>query len=101
MMGAYGIILGFLKLGFLLEFISLPILSGFISAVAISIIVNQVDSFLGETGVKGETIERVRGIFRELPRANAHAFVIGLSGVVFLVALDLAYRRWSNFICSK
>lgn len=36
-MGFYGIIIGFLNLGFLLEFISLPILSGFISAVAITI----------------------------------------------------------------
>ena len=37
--GLYGIIVGFLNLGFLLEFISLPILSGFISAVAIVLVV--------------------------------------------------------------
>ncbi|KAJ4286856.1 hypothetical protein N0V88_007868 [Collariella sp. IMI 366227] len=48
MIGIYGMAIGLFKLGFLLELISRPILSGFVSAVAIMIILNQLDSLLGE-----------------------------------------------------
>ena len=46
MMGIYGMVIGFLRLGFLLDFVSLPVLSGFISAVAINIILNQMGSLV-------------------------------------------------------
>ena len=46
-MGVYGVVLGFLKLGFLLDFVSTPILNGFISAAAITIGLGQVDNLLG------------------------------------------------------
>lgn len=42
MMGVYGMLLGFLKLGFILDFISIPTLTGFISAAAITIGLGQV-----------------------------------------------------------
>lgn len=72
--GFYGIILGFLNLGFLLEFISLPILSGFISAVAITIGLNQMDSLLGEDNVGDGTATQIHDIFQQLPNANGYAW---------------------------
>lgn len=72
--GLYGIILGFLNLGFLLEFISLPILSGFISAVAITIGLNQMDSLLGEDGVGDGAATQIHDIFQQLPNANGYAW---------------------------
>lgn len=42
MMGVYGMLLGFLKLGFILDFISIPTLTGFISAAAITIGLGQI-----------------------------------------------------------
>lgn len=95
-MGFYGIILGFLNLGFLLEFISLPILSGFISAVAITIGLNQVPSLLGEENVGTGTATQIREIFQQLPEANGYACAIGFSGLVFLVILEQAGKRWSE-----
>lgn len=47
------------QLGFLLEFISLPILNGFITAVAITIILNQMDSLLGESNIGDGTATQV------------------------------------------
>lgn len=95
-MGIFGIIIGFAKLGFLLEFISLPILSGFISAVAITIILNQVPSLLGESNVGTGTAQQIHDIFQQLPNANGYACAIGFSGIILLTTLDQAYKRWSK-----
>jgi sodium-independent sulfate anion transporter 11 len=96
MMGVYGMVLGFLKLGFLLEFISLPILSGFISAVAITIILNQMGSLLGESNIGDGTAQQIHDIFKQLPNANGYACAIGFSGIILLTVLDQAYKRWSK-----
>ena len=96
MIGIYGLIVGLLKLGFLLEFISLPILSGFISAVAITIILNQVDSLLGEPNVSGDTATQIQEIFQRLPQANGYACAIGFSSILLLTVLDQAGKRWGK-----
>ncbi|KAK4180708.1 sulfate transporter family-domain-containing protein [Triangularia setosa] len=96
MMGIYGMAIGFLKLGFLLEFISLPILSGFISAVAITIILNQMDSLLGEPNVGDGTATQIRDIFQQLPQANGYACAIGFTGILLLTMLDQAGKRWGK-----
>nr|EAQ71607.1 hypothetical protein MGCH7_ch7g1014 [Pyricularia oryzae 70-15] len=69
-MGVFGMVLGFLKLGWLLEFISLPILSGFITAVAITIALNQMPSLLGISGVGSGTAQQIHDVFAFLPRAS-------------------------------
>jgi sodium-independent sulfate anion transporter 11 len=96
MMGIYGMILGFLKLGFLLEFISLPVLSGFITAIAITIILNQMDSLLGEDNVRDGAANQIHDIFNELPNANGWACLIGFTGILFLTILDKSGKRWSK-----
>lgn len=94
--GLYGIIVGFLNLGFLLEFISLPILSGFISAVAIVIGLGQVPSLLGEDGGSDSTAGKIHDMFAQLPDANGYACGIGFGGLVFLTILDKAGKRWGD-----
>jgi sodium-independent sulfate anion transporter 11 len=96
MMGIYGMILGFLKLGFLLEFISLPVLSGFITAIAITIILNQMDSLLGEENVRDGAAKQIHDIFNELPNANGWACLIGFTGILFLTILEKSGKRWSK-----
>ncbi|RSL48481.1 hypothetical protein CEP54_012900 [Fusarium duplospermum] len=96
MMGVYGMILGFLKLGFLLEFISLPVLSGFITAIAITIILNQMDSLLGEDNVGDGAATQIHDIFNELPNANGWACLIGFTGILFLTILDKSGKRWGK-----
>lgn len=96
MMGIYGLVIGLLKLGFLLEFISLPVLSGFISAVAITIILNQMDSLLGEPNVGDGTATQIHDIFQQLPQANGYACAVGFTGIFLLAALDQAGKRWGK-----
>lgn len=96
LMGVYGMAIGFLKLGFLLEFVSLPILSGFISAVAITIILNQMGSLLGEAGIRAGTANGVHDVFAKLPHASGLTCAIGFTGIIFLTILEKAGKRWSN-----
>ncbi|KAM5347415.1 hypothetical protein ACJ41O_010420 [Fusarium nematophilum] len=96
MMGVYNMALGFLKLGFLLEFISLPVLSGFITAIAITIILNQMDSLLGEDNVGDGAATQIHDIFNELPNANGWACLIGFTAILFLTILDKSGKRWGK-----
>ncbi|KAK7394069.1 hypothetical protein QQX98_013149 [Neonectria punicea] len=96
MMGVYGMALGFLNLGFLLEFISLPVLSGFITAIAITIILNQMDSLLGESNVGDGAATQIHDIFNELPNANGWACLIGFTGILLLTILDKSGKRWGK-----
>lgn len=95
-MGIFGMILGFLNLGFLLDFISLPILNGFISAVAIVIILGQTPSLLGETAGPDSTAGKIHDIFSKLPSANGYACAIGFTGLLFLTVIEKCGKRWSD-----
>ncbi|KAL8396340.1 hypothetical protein RB594_004672 [Gaeumannomyces avenae] len=94
-MGIYGMILGFLNLGFLLEFVSLPVLAGWITAVAITIILNQMPSLLGIKGVGSGTAQQIHDIFANLPKAGGWTCLIGFSGILFMTILEKAGARWS------
>lgn len=96
MMGVYGMAMGFLRLGFLLEFISLPVLSGFITAIAFTIILNQMDSLLGEDNVGDGAATQIHDIFKELPNANGWACLIGFTCILFLTILDKSGKRWGK-----
>ncbi|KAF4548729.1 Sulfate permease-like protein 2 [Elsinoe fawcettii] len=95
-MGAFGLILGFLKLGFLLEFISEPVLTGFISAAAITIGLGQVDNLLGENDVRDGIANTIHDIFAKLPEANGRAAGIGISAILLLCLLQHIGTRWGK-----
>lgn len=95
-MGIYGMILGFLKLGFLLDFVSTPVLNGFISAAAITIGAGQLDNLLGESDVRDPMGQKIPDLFNQLPNANGYACGIGFGSIVILVALEQAGKRWGN-----
>lgn len=77
-------ILGFLKLGFLLDFVSTPVLNGFISAAAIIIGLGQVDNLLGESDVRDPTGQKIHDIFAQLPNANGAACGVGFGSMIIL-----------------
>lgn len=97
MMGVYGMIFGFLKLGFLLEFVSIPIITGFISAVAITIILNQMGSLFGtDVSSSAKAYTQIRQVFELLPTAKVATCAIGFTGILFLTVLDKAGKRWGD-----
>ncbi|KUI63473.1 hypothetical protein VM1G_10299 [Cytospora mali] len=96
MMGVYGMILGFLKLGFLLEFVSIPVITGFISAVAITIILNQMGSLLGSHISSNGAANQIHDVFANLPEASGLTCVVGFTCILFLTLLDKAGNRWGD-----
>lgn len=97
MMGVYGMILGFLKLGFLLELVSIPIMTGFISAVAITIMLNQMGSLLGtKVSSSAKAYDQIRQVFQLLPEASGLTCAVGFTCILFLTVLDQAGKRWGD-----
>jgi solute carrier family 26 (sodium-independent sulfate anion transporter), member 11 len=95
-MGVYGIILGFLKLGFLLEFISEPVLTGFISAAAIIIGSGQIKNLIGQSDIGDGFANIVHDTFATLPDAKGKTAAIGMAGIVILIAMQMIATRWGK-----
>jgi sodium-independent sulfate anion transporter 11 len=93
--GIYSLVIGLLKLGFLLEFIAVPVLSGFISAAAIVIMLGQIPSLFGVTVGSG-TANIIHDIFAKIPQWDGPTVGIGLGGIVILVAMQKMGQRWGK-----
>ncbi|KAF1846482.1 sulfate permease [Cucurbitaria berberidis CBS 394.84] len=93
--GIYSLVIGLLKLGFLLEFISVPVLSGFISAAAIVIMLGQIPSLFGIT-VRSGTANIIHDLFAKIPQYDGPTCGIGLGGIVLLVAMQKVGQRWGS-----
>ncbi|KAF1919877.1 sulfate permease-like protein [Ampelomyces quisqualis] len=93
--GIYALVIGMLKLGFLLEFISIPVLSGFISAAAIVIMLGQIPSLFGVTVGTG-TANIIRDLFQQIPDFDGPTTGIGLGGIVILVLMQKMGQRWGK-----
>lgn len=93
--GIYALVIGLLKLGFLLEFISVPVLSGFISAAAIVIMLGQIPSLFGIT-VRSGTANIIHDIFAQIPQWDGATTGIGLGGILILVLMQKMGQRWGK-----
>jgi len=93
--GIYALVIGGLKLGFLLEFISIPVLSGFISAAAIVIMLGQIPSLFGVT-VRSGTAKIIHDLFQKIPEFDGPTTGIGLGGIVILVLMQKMGQRWGK-----
>lgn len=94
--GVYCLILGMLKLGFLLELVSHPVLTGFISAAAITIILGQVPAIFGEKNIGSGVANQLHDIFAKLPTTKPITFAVGMSGIVMLVLMQIIGQRWGK-----
>jgi sodium-independent sulfate anion transporter 11 len=93
--GIYALVIGMLKLGFLLEFISIPVLSGFISAAAIVIMLGQIPSLFGVSVGTG-TANIIHDLFQQIPDFDGPTTGIGLGGIVILVLMQKVGQRWGK-----
>lgn len=106
MVGVYALIVGALKLGFLLDFVSGPVLTGWISAVALVILLGQVGSLVGLT-VGTTTIEIIRGVLGHLDKIKGMTACIGLTGIAMLLVFEHVGKtlgkknKWIKFVCTS
>jgi SulP family sulfate permease len=82
--GAFLILMGFLKLGFLANFLSHPVVSGFITASGIIIGLSQFKHILGIEASGDNLIELLESLLRNLSSTNMTTLVLGVATLIFL-----------------
>lgn len=95
MVGVFTMAIGLLKLGFLLDFVSAPVLTGWISAVALVILMGQIDSLIG-MDVPSGTAQIIRGILGHLEDIEPKTLGIGFGTIFVLVVLEQIGKRWGK-----
>lgn len=93
LVGGIQLILGLLRMGYLVNFLSKAVISAFTSAAAILIILSQLKHLLGvETQRSSLANELLLNTVRAVEDTNFFALIIGLSGILFIVAL----KKWAR-----
>lgn len=93
MVGFIQLILGVLKLGFLVNYLSHPVVSGFTSAAAIIIGVSQLKHLLGLDIPRGKVHMTIARIFEEWGNINVTTIILGVSAILLIVGLKRIHKR--------
>ncbi len=83
--GAFLVMAGLLRLGFLANFLSHPVISGFITASGILIAVSQLKHILGISGQGESLYAQLVAMAGQLPDTNLPTVVIGIGAMAFLL----------------
>lgn len=93
MVGFIQLLLGILRMGFLVNFLSKPVISGFTSGAALIIMLSQLKYLLG-TDIQGSS--QLHKIFwntiQKIGEFNPYDLGIGIIGILLMIAL----RKWNK-----
>ena len=93
-MGAIQLLLGVLRMGFLVNFLSKPVISGFTSAAAIIIGLSQLKHLLGiSIENSNQLINLLQNIVREIDEVNYIAIGIGIVALIFIKAIKKIHPK--------
>ena len=93
-MGGTQLLLGSLKLGFLVNFLSKPVISGFTSAAAFIIALSQLNHLLGIDLPRSNKLHELFHFLLELgPQAHLLSVLISVLGVSFLILIKRFYPQ--------
>lgn len=101
--GCVTIILGVLRLGFLVEFVSTPVVSGFTSAASLIIACSQIKGLLG-LKIHGESfIEIWKELFYKIDETQFPDLILSCGCIVILLSLKVIFPFFhvSNLIFRK
>lgn len=91
--GAVYLVLGVLRLGWVVNFISRPVLHAFIAGLSISIIVGQLDGLLG-IEIEGESVvAKAVDVVRHLGDANGTTVALGVGALAVIVLIERFAER--------
>ena len=86
--GIFQLLMGLLRLGFIVNFMSKPVITGFTSAVAIIIGLNQLGNLLGISFVKSDQVHFIiEDVCRRISQVNLHTTIIGLVSCAIIFTL--------------
>ncbi|MFD3537665.1 SulP family inorganic anion transporter [Streptomyces sp. NPDC058664] len=89
--GAWLVVAGTLRLGFMADFLSKPVLLGYINGVSLMIISTQLGKLLGISISSGDFFPRIGEVLRELGGASVATVVLSCA----LLAVILLLRRFA------
>lgn len=93
--GCIELLMGLLRLGFLVDFISMPVTSGFTSATSIIIIVSQLQGLLGLRFKAHNITDNLIKIFQNIKNMRMPDFILGICSIAFL----LFFRQLKDIDC--
>ncbi len=97
MVGVIQLLLGLLRMGFLVNFLSRPVISGFTSGAACIIIFSQLKHLLGVDIARSSKMhELTYNIIQQVGHTNVYDFTIGILGILVIVLL----KKWNKNIPS-
>jgi sulfate permease, SulP family len=88
LVGAFLLLAGILRMGFIANFISDPVLTGFKAGVGLVIVVDQVPKLLGVHFDKGPFFHNILAIFQHLPQASVPTLLLALGTLALVVGLE-------------
>ena len=94
MVGTIQLLLGVLKMGFLVNFLSKPVISGFTSAAALVIIFSQLKHLLGAPiEDSNKFLRMVVNVFQKLGETNIYDLAIGIMGIAIILIFKKIDKR--------
>ena len=94
-MGAIQLLLGILRMGFLVRFLSKPVISGFTSGAAIIIGLSQLKHLLGIEITRSNQVHFLLGnAFKNIHLTNVYALCIGLSSIVLIQVIKKLNKKY-------
>jgi sulfate permease, SulP family len=95
--GLFQLLMGFLKMGFLVNFLSHPVLSGFTSAVALIIAASQIRSLLGiNLPHTNQVHEILIGVVQKIGEIEPVTAVIGLGSIAAIISIKIWSQRFPS-----
>ena len=85
--GIIQVLMGFLKMGFLVNFLSKPVISGFTSAAALIIGITQLKHLLGISITSNRTLPIIKQTLAQLDQINHVAVAVGLTGIGIMLLI--------------
>jgi sulfate permease, SulP family len=86
--GVVFLVAGLARMGWISNFISKAVMAGFITAMAISIIVGQLDSLTGAPAGSGNTFQKLWDLLSQIKSWNATATVLGVAALLLIFAIQ-------------
>jgi len=91
--GVIQLLMGILRLGYIINFISQPVLKGFILGAAFTIILSQVKHIMGIDAESGGTIKTITALFENFSSSNFFTMGIGFGAIAFLLLMKKLDKR--------
>lgn len=96
-MGSIQLLLGLLRMGFLVNFLSKPVISGFTSGAAIIIGLSQLKHLLGIDITRSNQVHKlVANAFEKINSVNIYALTIGIFSILLILTIKKINKKYSK-----